>query len=347
MTQYFFDEHYVEMLRAAMRRWETRQYVLQRLDESLRSLGLHENCIIAIISILTEFLRQPITGGQLTERVIAFQRDWRIHLDRRYLKDYEATRWSFMSQYVFKEHDSSVRRCLDVGCGRGCVTATIFREKLARSVVGIDASNFTNEWNERISESVGTYNDKKAVVEYKTVPIGQIESWLNQAGQFDLILLFYVLHHSEEYWAGKTLDALKGRLTDGGRVIVLEDSLEIDPAVSPVSDNLNLTRIWRNWATSAKLYSLTPAYDAQVILDFIAVQLLAGFSDVRMPCHYKPSHEWRSYFQQIGYEIENASYVGFPDGRDIDVPQSVFVLKLPEAAGNTNARETSRSIPPG
>jgi SAM-dependent methyltransferase len=347
MSQYLFDEHYVDMLRSAMRRWETRQYVLQRLDESLRSIEVHENCIIAIISILTDFLRQPVTAADLTERVTAFQRDWRVHLDRKYLNDYEATRWSFMSEYVFKEQRVPVGRCLDVGCGRGCITATVFREKLAGSVVGIDASNFTHEWNERVSESIGLNRQKKAVVEYKTVPVGQIDSWLNQAGQFDLILLFYVLHHSEEYWAGKTLDRLKGQLTEGGRVIVLEDSLEVNPTVDPVSDTFDLTPIWRNWVSPTTLYCLTPAYDAQVILDFIAVQLLAGFSDVRMPCHYKTNNEWRTYFEQIGYEVEHAKYIGFPKGRDIDVPQSVFVLKLPGAAGGTHASESSRSIPLG
>lgn len=344
MTQYCFDEHYVEMLRSAMRRWETRQYVLHRLDDSLRRLDLHENCVMAIISILTEFIRQPITPAYLTERLNEFQKDWRIHLDRKYLRDYEATRWAFMSRYVLRDIAPPVSRCLDVGCGRGCVTATVFQEKLAKSVIGIDASNFTNEWNERVSESIPSNKQAKASVEYKTVPIGQIESWLTHAGQFDLILLFYVLHHSEEYWASKTLDSLKARLSEGGRIIVLEDSLEVDATVPAVSDPLDLTRVWRNWATSATLYPLTAAYDAQVILDFTAVQLLAGFSDVRMPCHYRTNNEWRSYFEQIGYEIENVTYIGFPDGRDIDVPQSVFVLQLPKTVGTTDATKSSRSI---
>ena len=347
MAQYSFDEHYVEMLRSAMCRWEARQYVLHRLDDSLRMLGLHENCVNAIISILTEFVRQPISPGHLAELLQDFESEWRIHLDRRYLRDYEATRWQFMSKYVLNVVTTPVNRCLDVGCGRGCVTATLFQEKLVKSVVGIDASDFKKEWNERVSESAMTGTQTKAAVQYKSVPIGHIESWLKHAGQFDLILLSYVLHHSEEYWASKTLNSLKARLSEEGRIIIVEDSLEVDGTVPAAGDPLDLTRVWRQWAISAGTYSLTPAYDAQVILDFVAVQLLAGFSDVRMPCHYRTNDAWRAYFQQLGYEIENVRYIGFPAGRDIDVPQSVFVLKLPGSAGATNGSESSRAVQSG
>lgn len=347
MSQYSFDEHYVEMLRAAMCRWETRQYVLHRLDDSLRVLGLHESCVNAIISILTEFVRQPVSPRFLTERLQEFENEWRVHLDRKYLRDYEARRWEFMSKYVLNVVPAPVNRCLDVGCGRGCITATIFQQKLAKSVVGIDASDFKKEWNERLSESAITGNQTKAAVEYKSVPIGQIESWLKHAGQFDLILLFYVLHHSEEYWTNKTLESLKARLSDQGRIIILEDSLEVAESVLAVSDPLDLTRIWRQWATSAGPYTLTPAYDVQVVLDFIAVQLLAGFCDVRMPCQYRTNNEWKRYFQLLGYEVENVQYIGFPEGRDIDVPQSVFVLKLPETAGATSGTEFLKSVQSG
>jgi 2-polyprenyl-3-methyl-5-hydroxy-6-metoxy-1,4-benzoquinol methylase len=346
MPQYSFDEHYVEALRSAMRSWETRQYVLLRIDESLRKLGLHDHCVIAVISLLTAFLRQAVTAGQLAEMVAAFQRDWRIHLDRKYLNEYEATRWSFMKQYVFFPGGAprQLGRCLDLGCGRGCITSTIYRNGLASSVVGIDSSNFDNEWNERVSEWQGDQPSGARVVEYKAIPIGQIETWLKQAGQFDTILLFYVLHHSEDYWAARTLDALKGSLSANGCLIILEDALDTDPGIRPVSDELDLTRKWRNWAQRTKRYCLTPAYDAQIVLDFVAVQLLAGFWDVRMPCNYRTSLEWRNEFQQIGYEVVTARYIGFPEGRDIDVPQAVFILKLPDAAGGASGSEPTGAV---
>jgi 2-polyprenyl-3-methyl-5-hydroxy-6-metoxy-1,4-benzoquinol methylase len=340
MLEYSFDDHYVEALRYAMRRWETRNYVLERIDKSLHTLGLHENCVMAVISLITDLFRRKVSAIQLAEQVSTFQKDWRIHLDRRYLTEYETTRWRFMLDYVFglAEPDNQYKlgRCLDVGCGRGCITASLYREKLASSIVGIDASDFTSEWNERLSDFEGR------AIEFRSVPMGHVETWLQKAGPFDTIMLLYVLHHSEEHWAARTLEALKGSLSPKGRLFVLEDSLDLNGA--PLSDNLGLTRMWRDWAYAKKPYCLTAAYDAQVILDFVAVQLLAGFWDVRMPCNYRKTDEWLSCFKLIGYEVERTKYIGFPERRDIDVPQALFVLKLPDRTGGRNADQMSRAI---
>lgn len=331
MTEYLFDDHYVEALRFAMHRWPTYQYILKQVGDSLNKIGLRKNCVVAVVSLLTEIYKQEVSASQLAELVTRFQKDWRIHLDHKYLDEYETTRWHFMSEYVFPgKAEVQLGRCLDLGCGRGCITANLYQENLASSVVGIDASDFTHEWNERLSEwerNSGQFQDGRSV-EFTSVPIGQIKTWLQKAGPFDTILLLYVLHHSEEYWATRTLEAIKGSLSSKGRLIILEDSLDPNPSVIPISDKFDLTRIWRDWAHSEKTYCLTPAYDAQVVLDFVAVQLLAGFWDVRMPCNYRTSVEWQRCFEQIGYEVETYKYIGFPENRDIDVPQTLFVLKL-------------------
>ena len=212
------------------------------------------------------------------------------------------------------------------------------RETLASSVVGIDAADYTSEWNERSADwnqrppevEEVTYSRRKPV-SFKQVQVGQIETWLQGTGPFDTILLFYVLHHAEEYWAARTLRALQRSLNPKGRLFVLEDSLLLKQDVLPQSrDNLELTNIWRDWAARENLYCLTAAYDAQVVLDFVAVQLLAGFKDVRMPCNYRTTVEWEMCFRGLGYEVAEVNYIGFPEGRDIDVPQALFVLNLPD-----------------
>ena len=67
-------------------------------------------------------------------------------------------------------------------------------------------------------------------------------------------------------------------------------------------------------------------FDVQVILDFVAVQLLAGFCNVSMPNNYKPSKEWLKLFDQIGFKLLKEVNIGFPSHRDIDVPQALFIL---------------------
>jgi 2-polyprenyl-3-methyl-5-hydroxy-6-metoxy-1,4-benzoquinol methylase len=319
-----YDEHYVEALQFAMRRYETRSYILPRIDDSLRQLKVNPKCVNNIISLLACLIEKKITGTILAEQVSRFQKDWRPHLDRVYLHDYEETRWAYMSEFVFSkiEGGNILGRCLDVGCGRGCVTANMVKNDMVSAIVGIDAEDFRREWRER--ESLVRKHMK-----FESVQVSRIEDWLRSAGQFDTILLFYVLHHSEEYWCARTLRALRRSLMPGGRLIVLEDSLASDGI--PLNDGRNLTSIWRGWAAKANVYSFTAAFDAQVILDFVAVQLLAGFWDVRMSCNYKINKDWEKLFQEIGYRVMQTTFIGFPLNRDIDVPQTMFVLAPDDA----------------
>jgi 2-polyprenyl-3-methyl-5-hydroxy-6-metoxy-1,4-benzoquinol methylase len=320
MSQIQYDDQYVEALRFAIRQPETRTYVNTQLDHSLRHcINLNDECFEAIVSILNDLLNKIINGENLAEQVTCFQKKWRRHLDRVYLHDYEATRWDFMSKYVFDRiiQGRHLGRCLDVGCGRGCVSANLVREGIASVVVGIDTEDFSSEWRERRSSV-------KKCLKFEQVHVGQIEEWLKSGEQFDSILLFYVLHHAEEYWATRTLQALLQSLRPGGRLIVLEDS--IDTHAKPLADNLNLSKTWQDWAGREKVYSLSVAYNVQVILDFVAVQLLAGFQDVHMPCNYRTTNEWKRRFEELDLEVSQIIYIGFPEGRDIDVPQALFVL---------------------
>lgn len=309
---YKFDQHYVEALRFAMSNSPSRDYILHQLDSSLRLLKIKSDCITDVLSLLINLTN----GGPFEELLNKFQNKWRPHLDRVYLRDYENTRWGFFEKFVFSS-PQNLGRCLDVGCGRGCITANIIERGIASSIVGIDAEDFTSEWRERDS-LLGK------PIKFETVQVSRIEDWLQSEGQFDTILLFYVLHHSEEYWCARTLQALYRSLSKGGKIIVVEDSLS--PTSEPIEDSQHLTKSWRRWVEGKKVYPLTAAYSVQVILDFVAVQILAGFVDVRMPCNYKTTKEWEVLFQDIGYHVLKSNYIGFPEGRDIDVPQSVFVL---------------------
>jgi len=288
MNNYRFDEHYVEALRYAMLRQETRSYVLPQIDKSLRRLGVKDECAADVISLLAKIL----SGAALYELVTQFQTKWRPHLDRVYLRDYELTRWEFIKQFVFPNigNGNKLGRTLDVGCERGCVSASLVNQGMSASVVGIDASDFSSEWHEREASVL-------KAMRFESVRVSRIEDWLHSAGRFDTILLFYVLHHSEEFWSARTLQALQGSLSNNGQLIVVEDSLAFGG--SPLEDPNDLTRIWRGWATKNELYCLTAAYDAQVILDFVAVQLLAGFWDVRMPCNYKRLLNGKEYFRRL------------------------------------------------
>jgi hypothetical protein len=137
--------------------------------------------------------------------------------------------------------------------------------------------------------------------------------------------MFYVLHHSSTYWVNRTLSALSTALHSAGTLAIIEDSLIYQD--TPQADPEGLFNQWKVWTENTNVYDLSVGYDVQVILDFVAVQLLANFSDVEMPCNYQTGNGWTSQFLQLGFDVSQAVNIGFPKNRDIDVPQALFMLK--------------------
>jgi SAM-dependent methyltransferase len=314
-----FDDDYVELLRNAMRRNSTRAYVVTRLGESLDRIAISSDCVSDVIALVSKLIDPKVDGAALAERVDKFQTRWRPHLLRSYLSGYEKTRWDFVEQFVLTPlRGVPFGRCLDVGCGRGCITAALSQQPSVIDMVGVDEADFSSEWRERMAVA-------PRCVRFDRVSVGQLPRWLEDQGRFDTAFMFYVLHHSDEYWAAHTLRALRERIKTGGRLVVVEDALVVD--APPKSDPFGLIGQWKSWSTAEPLYCLTPAFDSQAILDFVAVQLLAGFSDVHMPCHYRSAMAWVSLFEKIGFKTVKQENIGFPDGRDIDVPQALFVLE--------------------
>ena len=82
--------------------------------------------------------------------------------------------------------------------------------------------------------------------------MGQLPRWLEGQGRFDTAFMFYVLHHSDEYWAAHTLRALRKRIETGGRLVVVEDALVVD--APPKSDPFGLIGQWKSWSTTEPLY---------------------------------------------------------------------------------------------
>jgi SAM-dependent methyltransferase len=335
MTAPTYIDEYVELLSCAMGRGAARSYVIARLEASLTDIAIERSCIDAIVLLLVELVASPmLSGRQLSEKVEAFQGAWRPHLNRAYLNDYEVARWRFINTFVMGRlaEGTSLGRCLDIGCGRGCVTSSIVANGFASEAVGIDTADFTSEWRERRSASRGGQR-------FERVSLRDLDEWLSCSGTFDTILLFYVLHHSDDYFSARTATALRRSLRPGGRVIVLEDSLVLGK--EPLADPSGLSPQWCEWANLQKLYPLSVGHDVQAVLDFVAVQLLAGFSDVRMPANYKLGSEWVEFFSKVGYRTVQIENIGFPDDRDIDVPQALFVLRNEDSAGDANAGGSS------
>lgn len=316
------------ILHNSVKREAVREYAMNRLKVSLHDINIGSECISDILRVIVDIYNAlDFDADVLSDYVTAFRKKWCLHLNNIYFINYENIRWKFIKDIVLKEIDESVLgRCLDIGCGRGCITESLISFGYANSAIGIDdVKAFEMEWKERIRyleiNEVGQLG-------FDHVKVQNIGNWLNINAlnkRFDTIFLFYVLHHSNDYWINRTLKAIMNYIKNDGYIVVLEDSLLKDK--EPKYDPFSLYKRWTDWLGNDNIYNLSIGYDIQVVLDFVAVQLLAGFSDVSMPCNYKLGAEWEELFEKIGLKIEKSVNIGFPKSRDIDVPQSLFVLK--------------------
>lgn len=316
------SQDYLAQLRIALRSEVVHRFVRTRLWKSLTTINIAPGCI-ADIDALLELLacRKDVTTGSFSAAIDTFSQTWRVHLDRAYFVDYEALRWPYVRDYVLNDIEPKMRlgRCLDVGCGRGWLTSQLVASGMADTAFGIDAADYASEWKERLAQFGGVG------LEFAPVPTSKLSEWVQGRRKFDTMLMLYVLHHSSEYWVARTLSILRDLLSENSRLIILEDSCSTSLAAK--HDRDQIAELWSSIAAGSTPYALTDAFHIQVVLDFVAVRLLASFDDVDMPCTYKTVEEWGHLFGQLGFRVEKIAYLGFPEMRDIDVPQSYFVLR--------------------
>jgi SAM-dependent methyltransferase len=318
-----FADFYVQLLRRAVRNPMVWQFSISRLSASLGSIGIDKSCVTDIISLLQAIdAPQDSSAPSLAGKIASFQSDWRPHLDRAYFIKYEKIRWSFFLQHVLDRIDPSKQfgRCLDLGCGRGCLTAGLRQCGATSDIVGVDQAHFQSEWRER------KFAAKLIGLDFQHVSVADFAQWFCTQSSFDTIFLNYVLHHSNQYWATQTLSDLRRGMKATTRIVVLEDTYF--RKLAPLTDPFHLNDLWRDLADQAGPYRATSGFHIQALLDFVAVQLLANFREVDMPCNYERGEEWEAHFVALGFKVLQREYVGFPPDRDIDVPQGYFVLGI-------------------
>jgi len=322
MSKKLFSFGYIQLLHQAIRDPLAWSYIARRLSLSLQNIGIAHECILDIISILQQFETPKCEEIDVGSDLLNFQKKWRRHLDRVYFSDYESLRFPFLKTNVFDaiQSDYNLGSCLDVGCGRGCLSGQILKQGFANKVVGIDQANFESEWRERTIES------STANLSFAMVPIDGLRIWLETQQLFDTFLMCYVLHHSNEYWTVRTLLDIQQAMTKKSRLIIVEDSFF--STAEAKHDPFHIVPLWISLCSTSKIYTTTSAYHIQTVLDFVAVQFLANFNEVDMSCNYKTSEDWIEMFKKLNFNICTSEYIGFPNNRDIDVPQSFFVLSI-------------------
>jgi hypothetical protein len=131
----------------------------------------------------------------------------------------------------------------------------------------------------------------------------------------DAVVLTWVLHHMTYVEQEQYLKVIFNNLKSGSRVVVLEDSYstKLPPE------------------TGRDLYDdfmiLDPEDRKRVMsaFDWIANRVLERREKIPMPFGFRTLEEWKQLFEECGFTITQARFLGFPENRDVNNGQSLWV----------------------
>jgi ubiquinone/menaquinone biosynthesis C-methylase UbiE len=224
---------------------------------------------------------------------------------------YDAKYWGsrvplFMEKYVFP-HVDSPRIVLDVGCGTGILLYRLCKSSDLEQAVGIDLMEYP-QWTRFYEPNL----------EYRVVDEQQFPTFLRQLNP-DTVFLTYSLHHMEYAEQPRYLATLHRELSPEAKLYLLEDSYsQAQPATEMNS-------------IGDEFMHLSPQRKQSVmsVLDWVANRLLARRWEERITFAYRTLEEWIGLAQEIGFDVSYSEFIGFPEKRDINTPQSLLLLQKP------------------
>ncbi len=292
------------------------EFVVNSLEITLRDIGLPSTICNGIFDLVYSLAHTRAEGAPFAHLFKQVTGRSSEEMHRTYSVGYADIRQAYFDKYVVDMlRDNQMERVLDLGCGPGLVSSWLLRRGIASEVWGIDAADFAAHWSQLL-------NNNEHRLHFCVVRPEHQEHWMKQSDSFDCVMLSWVLHHSQEYEAVATLKALRNTQPHGLRVVILEDS-HMDHQ-EPMTDP---NRFWPQWQELLKDGG-SRAWQAQALLDYIAVRILAAYDEVNMPFHYRSGEGWVALFREHGFALEEARFVGFPARRDIAVPQSLLSFRL-------------------
>ena len=196
-------------------------------------------------------------------------------------------------------------KILDIGCGTGILLYTLAREQKFKKLIGIDIHQYP-EWQK--------FKDPK--ISLQILKEEHFEDFLKKS-QPDNIVLTWTLHHMDYDEQERYLKKIFNTIKKGARVIILEDSYSEE--LKPQSGKV----IYDSFIglNSSERKQVMSAYD------WIANRILARRKDVLIPFSYRTLEEWQILCENIGYKVIDKVFIGFPDKRDINTPQSLLILE--------------------
>lgn len=271
---------------------KVRKYVLKNLGPSLFSIGYSES--------LVNDLLKSIENLEFEN----FQKKHKKELEKvRIIDFFQKTVPPYFRKQVIP-HIPKSKTILDLGCGTGIMAHLLEKSGKFEEILGIEINEYP-EWK----------NFKSDKVKLKVVKENAFENFLRKTKP-DTIVLTWVLHHmtlEEQERYLKKIYSLLDKVT----IVALEDSFSTE--LKPEED--------RGVFDSFKNLSLEEKYSIMSILDWLANRIIGLKEDMPIPFAYRTLESWQKLCERIGFRVIEKRYIGFPENRDIDTPQSLIVVK--------------------
>lgn len=263
------------------------------LSSSLNSLGFKEDLILDLFT---------------ATKKINFDSFWQVHgpqlIEVHETHFYQKIVPDFYLKYVTKYIPKS-KKVLDIGCGTGILDKELGRSENFENIFGIDLVSYP-EWE----------IFKSSKVKFQIVKEENFSNFLIKL-EPDCVILTWALHHMPFKDQETYMKAIYSTIKEDTHVIVLEDSY---------SENLEPETGFEIYKEFNKLSS-KDKLDVMSLLDWISNKVLSRRKDTPVTFTYRTLEEWEVFFTKIGFTVSNKRFIGSPRPKNIDNPQSLFVLK--------------------
>ncbi|MCR4279118.1 MAG: class I SAM-dependent methyltransferase [Candidatus Zambryskibacteria bacterium] len=198
-------------------------------------------------------------------------------------------------------------KVFDLGCGRGTLIQEIINRRENSEIVGIDIKQ-APEWNKIVGDKV-------------RMEVVQEENFLSvlEREQPDVVTVTWVFHHMEYEQQKRYIGSLYKALKTGAVIVALEDSYS---ETLPPEAGQKRYEDFMKWDKENRQKIMG-------VLDWIANRIFSMRLSMPVPFAYRTLEDWKQVFEEAGFETLKMRFLGFPDDRDINNPQSLLVIRKP------------------
>lgn len=273
-------------------------FIFSNLRQSLKSIGFSAELIANLIDSLAKIGVSTFDIEKFGDTHKKELREvYTIGFFQKFVPDY-------FSKYVVSV--TPIRgKIVDVGCGTGILAKLYAESKNFDEVIGIDINPYP-EWD----------MFAKSNIRFQVVKENDFIDFLSKE-QPDSLSITWTLHHMEFDEQKRYLEYIYKIMKNGSRAIILEDSY------STVLTPENGTDLYNQFIS----LSVGDRTKAMSVYDWIANRVLAQRNKVPIPFGYRTVEKWESLFAEVGFKKVSEEFIGFPENRDINTPQSIMVFE--------------------